>query len=74
MLVEFEKIHMSIAPYHTGTGRQQVDHAVFLMCIETFILVQYILYSCTFPLAAYISLDANGETLVVKSVQSERLI
>jgi hypothetical protein len=32
------------------------------------------LYSCTCPVTTYISLDANGETLVVKSVQSERPI
>jgi hypothetical protein len=32
------------------------------------------LYSCTCAIATYISLDANGETLVVKSVQSERPI
>jgi hypothetical protein len=32
------------------------------------------LYSCTCPIAAHISLDANGETLVVKSVQSEHPI
>jgi hypothetical protein len=30
------------------------------------------LYSCTCPIATHISLDANGEILVVKSVQSER--
>jgi Immunoglobulin domain len=29
----------------------------------------YALYSCTCPIATYISLDANGETLVVLSVQ-----
>jgi hypothetical protein len=34
-------------------------------------LLDVALYSCTCPVATYISLDANGETLVVKSVQSE---
>jgi hypothetical protein len=32
------------------------------------------LYSCTCPIATYILLDANSETLVVKSVQSEHPI
>jgi hypothetical protein len=32
------------------------------------------LYSCTCLVDTYISLDANGETLVVKSVHTERSI
>jgi hypothetical protein len=57
---------MRLQPLNFGLFGWKISIYTFLCCST--------LYSCAYPAATYISLDANSETLVVKSVQSERPI